>query len=85
MSFDRYFLGGSFLPFVEIAFSVNYAVLFRVASRKIIAWRVFFPFFSLFLELFCYYSCSVRFVRFTEYECEFLEICMLHISPVAVC
>lgn len=46
MSFDRYFLGGSFLPFVEIAFSVNYTVLFRVASRKIIAWRVFFPFFS---------------------------------------
>lgn len=60
MSFDRYFLGGSFLPFVEIAFSVNYAVLFRVASRKIIAWRVFFPlffpFFRIILLLFVFRS-----------------------------
>lgn len=60
MSFDRYFLGGSFLPFVEIAFSVNYTVLFRVASRKIIAWRVFFPlffpFFRIILLLFVFRS-----------------------------
>ena len=79
------FWGDRSFPSWKLRFLLITPYCFALHRGKLLLGGYFFPFFFLFLELFCYYSCSVRFVRFTEYECEFLEICMLHISPVAVC